>query len=271
MPGDDAQIRVTADTTEAQRAYYELLRVQKENEKAMRDQARASREAERAAKDQARAQQEVWTTAKGILGSLGIATGVAGAISTIQQGVERWKQHMADVAKLTRDATDEMIAFTQVQDKGTAGERARQVTGVGAILGTVTYIRAARRPVRREFRVNGKFVLDFAPPSRYPRVHATRRTDRDRPTAAAAHRPAAQAGSTRWEEGRGWQWQTWKRQKWVTVHSFLWNLPISTQGISLSRNSSEPSARPMRARRPESVNSAPVAVQTSPELSETTW
>jgi len=83
--------------------------------------------------------------------------------------------------------------------------------------------------------IAARFVLDFALPPRYARIRATRRADRDRPTAAAAHRPVAQAGSTRWKEGRRWQWQTWKRQKWVTVPNGVKLSPKRNQRRELSK------------------------------------
>jgi len=55
------------------------------------------------------------------------------------------------------------------------------------------------REIKRFVRgaaIAAKFVLDFAPPSRYARTHATRRTDRDERQraprdAAGRHRAAA--------------------------------------------------------------------------------
>jgi len=70
-----------------------------------------------------------------IAAGLGIPMGIGQAISFINSGVQQWRQQMGEIAKLARETTTEMIAFSQVQEKGTTGARAREVAKMGVPYG----------------------------------------------------------------------------------------------------------------------------------------
>jgi len=135
MSGDSVTFRVAADTNDAVQAYYRFTQAQKESERAVRDHARATKEADRATREHARAFNQVAGEARAVLGVLGVAGGIAGAVSMISRGVQSWEQHMQGVARATRQAMDALIAFSQVQEKGTLGARSRQVAGAGTEFG----------------------------------------------------------------------------------------------------------------------------------------
>ena len=135
MSGDSVTFRVAADTNDAVQAYYRLVQVQKESERAARDQSRATREADRAAREHARSVNQLAGAARSVLGAFGVSLGIAGAVSLINRGVEKWKEHMDGVARSTRAAMGELIAFSQVQEPGTLGVRARAVAKMGAQFG----------------------------------------------------------------------------------------------------------------------------------------
>ena len=135
MSGDSVTFRVAADTNEAVQAYYRLVQVQKESERAAREQSRATREADRAAREHARSVNQIAGAARSVLGAFGVSLGIAGAVSLINRGVEKWKEHMDGVARSTRAAMNELIAFSQVQEPGTLGVRARAVAKMGTEFG----------------------------------------------------------------------------------------------------------------------------------------
>ncbi|HUW34268.1 MAG TPA: hypothetical protein VM223_21895, partial [Planctomycetota bacterium] len=135
MSGDQVTFRVAADTNDAVQAYYRLVQVQKESERAAREQSRATREADRAAREHARSVNQVAGAARSVLGAFGVSFGIAGAVSLINRGVEKWKEHMDGVARSTRAAMNELIAFSQVQEPGTLGVRARAVAKLGTEFG----------------------------------------------------------------------------------------------------------------------------------------
>jgi len=76
--------------------------------------------------------QRLVGTLKGVLGALGIQAGVAGAVAAINRAVEEWQARMEAIARLSREAGQNMVAFAMMQEPGVIGARAKEAAAAGA-------------------------------------------------------------------------------------------------------------------------------------------
>jgi hypothetical protein len=103
-----------------------LKAIRKFGEKTRREMARSSNYSKQSAQKHGRVWGKVNTEILGGIGqittALGIAGGVAGAVSTIISRIKKWRQEMNRVAKASAEAGREVTALAMMQEPGKYGE-----------------------------------------------------------------------------------------------------------------------------------------------------
>lgn len=129
MPDDELSIRIK--TPGSRRAKRDLSGVADAQGKVTKEAGDAARQSERAN----RGLRGLAGAARSLVAALGVGTGIAGAVSLIRKGIEAWRQDMEAIARLSREAGQNMIAFATMQEPGTVGKRARAAAEAGAEFG----------------------------------------------------------------------------------------------------------------------------------------
>jgi len=128
MP-DDLKIRVSAPG--ADEAERDLLGVASAEERV----GRAGKRAGEGLRETARAGGRLRGIFTSILGALGVGAGIEGVIGRIRDMVQDWERSMDRIARASREAGENMVAFAMMQEPGTGGERARAAARLGAEFG----------------------------------------------------------------------------------------------------------------------------------------
>jgi len=128
MADAKVDIKIITDATKAiddmRKMEAELLRV-KGQLKASKDEGRQFN----------RTLGTVQKTALGIASALGIGGGMAAGVALIKREFEAMERHMRSISRESREAASSLVAFAQMQEKGTLGTRARQAVQMGAQYG----------------------------------------------------------------------------------------------------------------------------------------
>jgi hypothetical protein len=73
--------------------------------------------------------------AKSVLGALGLGVGIAGAIALVNANLRKWASHMDEIARKTKEAGQDILAFALMQEPGKKGGRFREAVLMGAKYG----------------------------------------------------------------------------------------------------------------------------------------
>jgi len=130
--GDDAKLTFGGDSKDVVR---ELKKTQREVDR-LKDKLARTGQTSKKAGDQGKTMNKdmggVARTAGKLLGVLGMAGGIGGAMSLIVQYTEKYKQKMHEVYLVTRKAGLEMTTFALMQGGGKKAERVRETAALGA-------------------------------------------------------------------------------------------------------------------------------------------
>jgi len=119
------ELKIPVSAPGAQQAAQDLARVAEAERKVGQD----ARDAGRSAGEGAAGMERLASAGKQVLAGLGIGTGISAGVAAIVGLVRQWQQHMEEIARLSRQAGQEMVAFALMQEPGKAGERAREAAG----------------------------------------------------------------------------------------------------------------------------------------------
>jgi len=128
MP-DDLEIRVRAPG--AQETEQSLGRVAQAEGKVSRETRQAGRDSERAARGFGR----LGSKFREIAGAFGLGLGIGAAITKIIGLVRQWEQHMESIARLNRQAGQDMVALALMQEPGKIREHVMAAGRIGGKYG----------------------------------------------------------------------------------------------------------------------------------------